>query len=94
MQKQVRTGLLRAAAMGFAVLVPALIARAEPSVEVMHFWTAGGEAAALAEVKKKVEAEGVSWIDAPIAGGGGDQAKTALQTRISSGNPPAAMLML
>ena len=67
---------------------------AEPSVEVMHFWTSGGEAAALAAVRDKVVANGVKWLDAPVAGGGGDAAKTALQARIASGNPPAAMLML
>jgi glucose/mannose transport system substrate-binding protein len=67
---------------------------AEPSVEVMHFWTSGGEAAALGAVRDKVVAGGVVWTDAPIAGGGGDAAKTALQARIASGNPPAAMLML
>jgi glucose/mannose transport system substrate-binding protein len=67
---------------------------ADPSVEVMHFWTSGGEAAALSAVRDKVVAEGVTWTDAPVAGGGGDQAKTALQARIASGNPPAAMLML
>jgi glucose/mannose transport system substrate-binding protein len=67
---------------------------AEPSVEVMHFWTSGGEAAALAAVRDKVVAGGVAWVDAPIAGGGGDAAKTALQARIAGGNPPAAMLML
>ncbi len=72
-------------------MVPAL---ADPSVEVMHFWTSGGEAAALGAVRDKVVAGGVAWADAPVAGGGGDAAKTALQARIASGNPPAAMLML
>lgn len=70
------------------------IAFAEPSVEVMHFWTSGGEAAALATVRDKVQSQGVKWIDAPVAGGGGDQAKTALQARIAGNNPPTAMLML
>ena len=69
-------------------------AMAEPSVEVMHFWTSGGEAAALATVRDQVVAQGVTWEDAPVAGGGGDQAKTVLQARIASGNPPTAMLML
>jgi glucose/mannose transport system substrate-binding protein len=71
-----------------------IAAHAEGSVEVMHFWTTGGEAAALKAVKDKVEAGGVKWVDAPVAGGGGDAAKAALQARISGGNPPAAMLML
>ena len=69
-------------------------ALAEPSVEVLHFWISGGEAAALSAVRDKVVSEGVKWTDAPVAGGGGDAAKTALQARVASGNPPAAMLML
>ena len=76
------------------LLATASPAFAEKSVEVMHFWTSGGEAAALGAVRDKVVADGVAWVDAPVAGGGGDAAKTALQTRIASGNPPAAMLML
>jgi glucose/mannose transport system substrate-binding protein len=76
------------------MLMGATPALAEPSVEVMHFWTSGGEAAALAAVRDKVMAGGVTWIDAPIAGGGGDAAKTALQSRIASGNPPSAVLIL
>lgn len=67
---------------------------AEQSVEVMHFWTTGGEATALGAIRDRVVADGVEWIDAPVAGGGGDQAKTALQARIAAGDPPAAMLML
>ena len=79
----------------FCLLTTSLSAAlAEPSVEVMHFWTSGGEAAALGVVRDKVVSEGVKWVDAPIAGGGGDAAKTALQARIASGNPPAAMLLL
>jgi glucose/mannose transport system substrate-binding protein len=58
-----------------AFAAPAL---AEPSVEVMHFWTTGGEAAALAAVRDKVVAGGVGWTDAPVAGGGGDAAKDAI----------------
>jgi len=78
----------------FGLLFSVAAAAADAEVEVMHFWTSGGEAAALAAVRDKVVAQGVAWNDAPVAGGGGDQAKTALQARIASGNPPAAMLML
>ena len=77
-----------------AFLLSGTFAFAEPSVEVMHFWTSGGEAAALGTVRDKVLEQGVAWEDAPVAGGGGDQAKTALQARIAAGDPPAAMLML
>ena len=76
------------------LLATASPAFAEPSVEVMHFWTSGGEATALGAIRDKVVANGVAWVDSPVAGGGGDAAKTALQTRIASGNPPAAMLLL
>ncbi len=69
-------------------------AYADMTVEVMHFWTSGGEAAALATVRDAVVAQGVAWVDAPVAGGGGDQAKTVLQARITAGDPPAAMLIL
>ena len=83
--------LLSITALLLATASPAL---ADPSVEVMHFWTSGGEAAALSAVRDKVVAGGVAWADAPVAGGGGDAAKTALQARIASGNPPAAVLLL
>jgi glucose/mannose transport system substrate-binding protein len=85
---------MKAVSITALMLATASPALAEPSVEVMHFWTSGGEAAALAAVRDKVVAEGVAWTDAPVAGGGGDQAKTALQARIASGNPPAAVLIL
>jgi glucose/mannose transport system substrate-binding protein len=85
---------MRALSITALLLATASPAPADPSVEVMHFWTSGGEAAALGAVRDKVVAEGVTWTDAPVAGGGGDQAKTALQARIAGGNPPAAMLML
>ncbi len=93
MKKSVKRLSILASAIA-AVTLGSNSAVAESSVEVMHFWTSGGEASALNEVKKVVEAQGIAWNDAPIAGGGGDKAKTALQTRITSGNPPAAMLML
>ena len=93
------TSKILRAGLGVSLLVVGLgmaaaPAMADPNVEVMHFWTTGGEAAALATVRDKVVEEGVAWQDAPVAGGGGDQAKTALQARIAAGNPPTAMLML
>ncbi|RED14428.1 ABC transporter substrate-binding protein [Pontivivens insulae] len=84
--------LVKASAITF--LLTSTAAVAESRVEVMHFWTSGGEAAALGVIRDRVLEEGVAWDDAPVAGGGGDQAKTVLQARVASGNPPAAMLML
>lgn len=66
-------------------------ASAEGTVEVLHWWTSGGEARAVGELKKAFEAGGGTWIDSPIAGGGGDAAMTALRARVVAGNPPAAV---
>ncbi|MBR9778348.1 MAG: carbohydrate ABC transporter substrate-binding protein [Rhodospirillales bacterium] len=70
------------------------IASAQQSVEVLHWWTAGGEAKALQVLKKDLEDQGVSWNDMPVAGGGGEQAMTVLRARVTSGNAPTAVQML
>ena len=59
-------------------------------VEVLHYWTSGGEAKSVAELKKIMQAKGHVWKDFAVAGGGGDNAKTAMKSRIVAGNPPAA----
>ena len=63
-------------------------------IEVIHWWTAGGEAKALNVLKKDLEAQGITWKDAAVAGGGGDQARTVLKARVAAGNPPTAMQQL
>lgn len=65
-------------------------APAKTSVEVLHYWTSGGEAASAAELKKMLEAKGHEWKDFAVAGGGGDNAMTVLKSRAVSGNPPTA----
>lgn len=70
------------------------VAFAADSVEVLHWWTSGGEAAALNVLKQDLEKEGVTWQDMPVAGGGGEQAMTALRARVTAGNPPTAVQML
>jgi glucose/mannose transport system substrate-binding protein len=61
------------------------------TVEVLHWWTSGGEARAVGELKQSFEDQGGTWIDSPIAGGGGDAAMTALRARVVAGNPPTAV---
>ncbi len=63
-------------------------------VEVLHWWTSGGEAAALNVLKKDLEGQNIGWKDMPVAGGGGTQAMTVLRARVTSGNPPTAVQML
>jgi glucose/mannose transport system substrate-binding protein len=72
----------------------ALAANAAEQVEVLHWWTSGGEAAALDVLKKKLESQGVTWKDMPVAGGGGEAAMTALRARVTAGDPPTAVQAL
>lgn len=64
------------------------------TVEVLHWWTSGGEAAALNVLKQDLESKGITWVDSPIAGGGGEQAMTVLRSRVTAGDPPVAVQML
>ena len=63
-------------------------------VEVLHWWTSGGEAAALNVLKEDLEGQGIGWQDMPVAGGGGEQAMTVLRARVTAGNAPTAVQML
>ncbi|MGI9488490.1 MAG: ABC transporter substrate-binding protein [Geminicoccaceae bacterium] len=67
---------------------------AADEVEVLHWWTSGGEAAALNVLKEDLQSKEVGWQDMPVAGGGGEQAMTVLRARVTSGNPPTAVQML
>lgn len=87
----VRMTLLAGIALASAAAMPAL---AEESVEVLHWWTSGGEAKALNVLKQNLEKQGVAWKDAPVAGGSGVQAMAALRARVAAGDPPTAVQML
>ncbi len=56
--------------------------------EVIHWWTSGGESAAIKEFAKAYNAAGGEWVDSAVAGG--EQARAAAINRIVGGNPPAA----
>ncbi|WP_439332099.1 ABC transporter substrate-binding protein [Paracoccus salsus] len=66
-------------------------AMAQPTAEVLHWWTSGGEAKSVAVLQDQFKAEGGTWTDMPVAGGGGDAAMTALRARVLSGNAPTAV---
>ncbi|HEX9906570.1 MAG TPA: ABC transporter substrate-binding protein [Propylenella sp.] len=91
MQKVLLPRLIGSVA-GLAMMTGAALA--QESVEVLHWWTSGGEAAALNVLKQNLEKEGVAWKDMPVAGGGGTEAMTVLRSRATSGNPPTAAQML
>ena len=71
-----------------AATLPSIAGAGE--VEVLHYWTSGGEAKSVAELKKIMQAKGNSWKDFAVAGGGGDNAATVLKSRVVAGNPPSA----
>jgi glucose/mannose transport system substrate-binding protein len=84
----VKAKLFKATALAVA-LVCAGAARAG-EIEVLHWWTSGGEAKAAAALKLTLQQKGDRWKDFAVAGGGGDSAMTVLKSRVVSGNAPSA----
>jgi glucose/mannose transport system substrate-binding protein len=80
--KPVVAGLLA----GFGLVGAAYAQKAE----VIHWWTSGGEAAAIKEFANAYTKGGGTWVDTPIAGGGGAQARTVMANRTMGGDPPTA----
>ena len=88
-----RSTLIKSIA-AFSLLAASSGAVLAEDVEVLHWWTSGGEASALNVLKKDLEGQGIGWQDMPVAGGGGTQAMTVLRARVTSGNAPTAVQML
>jgi glucose/mannose transport system substrate-binding protein len=84
----VRAGATTVIAAAAALAMSA--AHAGGEVEVLHYWTSGGEAKAASALKATLEAKGDTWKDFAVAGGAGDAAMTVLKSRVVSGNAPAA----
>ena len=70
------------------VVLPVSMAHAT-DLEVTHWWTSGGEAAAVAEFAKAFDATGNHWVDGAIAGSG-DTARPIMISRITGGDPMGA----
>lgn len=77
-----------AAVLAASVLLPLGAANAT-DLEVTHWWTSGGEAAAVAELAKAFDATGNKWVDGAIAGSGGT-ARPIMISRITGGDPMGA----
>jgi glucose/mannose transport system substrate-binding protein len=60
-----------------------------PPAEVIHWWTSGGESAAVKVFAEQYGAAGGTWMDTAIAGGA--NARTAAINRTVGGDPPTAM---
>ena len=78
--------ILAALAAGF--VLPVTMAGAT-DLEVTHWWTSGGEAAAVGELAKAFDATGNKWVDGAIAGSGGT-ARPIMISRITGGDPMGA----
>ncbi len=63
---------------------------AGPQAEVIHWWTSGGESAAVIQIADAYRAAGGVWIDTAIAGS--EQAREVAIDRIIGGTPPTATL--
>lgn len=86
--KKTKRSLLAA---GISLLASAAIQAGE--VEVLHFWTSGGEAQSVQELKAMMTARGHSWKDFTVAGGAGGNAMATLKQRVLEGHAPAAALI-
>ncbi|MFL6627251.1 MAG: ABC transporter substrate-binding protein [Vitreoscilla sp.] len=82
--KTTRLALALAIAFGAAAGAQAQANRAE----VLHWWTSGGESAAVKELATAYTKAGGTWVDAAIAGG--EQARAATVNRMVGGTPPTA----
>lgn len=61
-------------------------------LEVTHWWTSGGESAAVAEFARLFNATGNRWVDSALAGSG-TGANPVIISRILGGNPMGATQM-
>ncbi len=76
-----------AAVMAATVALPCFVQAAD--LEVTHWWTSGGEAAAVKELANAFNATGNKWVDGAIAGSGGT-ARPIMISRITGGDPMGA----
>lgn len=68
---------------------PTLATAQEMKAEVLHWWTSGGESAAVKVFADRFTAAGGTWVDNAIAVG--ETARAAGLNRIVGGNPPTVM---
>jgi len=81
--------MLKTTITALALAASAAVAHAG-EIEVLHWWTSGGEAKAATALKLSLQKSGHRWRDFAVAGGGGDSAMTVLKSRVVSGNAPSA----
>jgi hypothetical protein len=80
-------GIARRSTLALAAVFALVAASAAQAgeVEVLHWWTSGGEAKAVGSLKATLQAKAHTWKDFAVAGGGGAGASPQL--------PPLACLL-
>ncbi|WP_429191739.1 ABC transporter substrate-binding protein [Aeromonas veronii] len=76
--------------LSFSVIALLSTPVAASQVEVLHWWTSGGEAKAVEVLKSEWTRQGNQWNDFAVQGGGGKSAMTVLKSRALAANPPEA----
>ncbi|MFM5375583.1 ABC transporter substrate-binding protein [Aeromonas veronii] len=76
--------------LSFSVIALLSTPVAASQVEVLHWWTSGGEAKAVEVLKSEWTKQGNQWNDFAVQGGGGKSAMTVLKSRALAANPPEA----
>jgi glucose/mannose transport system substrate-binding protein len=79
--------ILKSMLLGTALTAASTVSAIE--LEVTHWWTSGGEAAAVSKFADAWNATGNTWVDGAIAGSGGT-ARPIIISRIIGGDPMAA----
>ncbi|MGE6224631.1 ABC transporter substrate-binding protein [Aeromonas media] len=74
----------------FAIVALLSLPVGASQVEVLHWWTSGGEAKAVEVLKSEWAEQGNQWNDFAVQGGGGKSAMTVLKSRALAANPPEA----
>ncbi|MFQ1991226.1 ABC transporter substrate-binding protein [Aeromonas veronii] len=76
--------------LSFSVIALLSLPACASQVEVLHWWTSGGEAKAVEVLKSEWTKQGNQWNDFAVQGGGGKSAMTVLKSRALAANPPEA----
>ena len=72
-----------------ALALNGVVAHADPlKANVIHWWTSGGESAAIRQFADAYDKAGGLWVDNAVAGA--DQARSTAINRIVGGDPPTA----
>lgn len=81
--------LARTLLMTAALMATTSLAHAEQKLEVLHFWTSGGDAEAAKVLMQALAAKGIVWEDSPTTNT--NNLNQVLRSRAVSGSAPAAV---